>query len=103
MTWHERSWTCSAASEPRVVNVGSGTGTSLKELLRLVEDVTRQPVNVTWQPARQFDVQRNVLDISRLRSLIRFTPMSLEEGVRLTWDQQLQSAGANSLSAAQDS
>ena len=93
----------SAPSQPRVVNIGSGTGTSLKELLRLIEDVTCHPVNVSWHPARQFDVQRNVLDIARLRSLISFTPMSLEQGVRLTWDQQLQSIGARPASVSRDS
>jgi len=83
-----------APEEPRVVNLGTGIGTSLRELLALIENVTGRPLSETWTPARAFDVSANVLDVSRLRSLVRFEPMSLEEGLRQTWNQVLAGYGA---------
>ncbi len=48
-----------------IYNVGSGTGTSLKEIVKLVEMVTRHKVCVEYLPARFVDVLRNVLNIEK--------------------------------------
>lgn len=71
------------AGEP-VLNVGSGEGTRLIDLLRLAEREVGQQADVTEHPARGFEVRRIVLDIGRLRSLISFEPTPLERGVALT-------------------
>jgi UDP-glucose 4-epimerase len=70
---------------PSVVNVGSGTGTSLRELLALIETVTDRPIEIEAHPARPGDVGAVVLDIALLRSLIDFEPTLLSEGLRRTW------------------
>jgi hypothetical protein len=36
-------------------------------------------------PARPHDVRTIVLDISRLRTFIEYTPLELPDGLRLTW------------------
>jgi UDP-glucose 4-epimerase len=69
-----------------VVNLGSGSGHSVIDVLGVVsETVGRSPV-VEFLPRRSHDVDAIVLDISRLRSFIRYEPMTLVDGVRATWE-----------------
>jgi UDP-glucose 4-epimerase len=67
-----------------VLNVGSGRGTSLLELLRLAERQVRREAVVERHPERGFDVHAIVLDIARLRELTGFEPTPLERGVERT-------------------
>jgi UDP-glucose 4-epimerase len=69
---------------PRVLNVGSGVGTSLADLLQLVEAEVGKRAKVVRHPKRDFDVRRIVLDITRLKELTGFEPTSLEDGVSRT-------------------
>jgi UDP-glucose 4-epimerase len=69
---------------PAVLNVGSGEETSLVELLRMAEHQAGRRAEVIQHPARDFEVGRIVLDISRLQSLIGFQPTPLRRGVELT-------------------
>jgi UDP-glucose 4-epimerase len=70
---------------PAVMNVGSGRGTSITELLRLMEEVTGMVVHVDRRPARPGDVRNVVLDIARLRSVLPFDPLPIREGLARTW------------------
>lgn len=70
--------------EPAVVNVGSGEGTSLLELLRMVEAQVGQRAKVDTHPERGFDVHRIVLDTTRLRDLLDFQPTPLAVGIERT-------------------
>jgi UDP-glucose 4-epimerase len=76
---------------PRVVNVGSGRGTSLNGLLEMVATVTGTQPRIRHLPDRDFDVRHIVLDISRLRQLIDFDALPLIEGLRRTWREQISS------------
>jgi UDP-glucose 4-epimerase len=67
-----------------LVNVGSGEGTSLLEVLRLAEEQVGREAKVVSHPERGFDVHRIVLDPTRLRAMTSFTPTSLEEGIART-------------------
>jgi UDP-glucose 4-epimerase len=70
-----------SAMDP-VVNIGSGRGVSLRELISLLTHILDKPIEVTYKPARDFDVRANVLDITRARSLLGWSPkISLEEGL----------------------
>jgi UDP-glucose 4-epimerase len=69
-----------------VVNLGSGIGHTVVQLLEVVsEAVGRSPV-VEFVPRRPQDVDAIVLDVSKLRSLIPYEPTTLEVGVRATWE-----------------
>jgi UDP-glucose 4-epimerase len=70
--------------EPAVVNVGSGEGTSLLELLRLVEAQVGREAEVRSHPERSFDVHAIVLDTTRLRSVVEFQPIPLAAGIART-------------------
>jgi UDP-glucose 4-epimerase len=67
-----------------VLNVGSGRGTSLTELLALVEAEVGKPAVLRRHPERSFDVHGIVLDTARLRALIDFAPTPLETGIART-------------------
>jgi len=73
------------ADLPEALNLGSGVGASVHEVLELVEATTGRALRVHWRGSRPFDVSRVVLDITRLRSLIAFEPTPLAVGIRDTW------------------
>jgi UDP-glucose 4-epimerase len=69
-----------------IYNVGSGLGTSLNQVRELVEKVCGRRLRVLHRPERRGDVRKVILDCSRLRGLLGWQPkVSLEEGIRLTW------------------
>jgi UDP-glucose 4-epimerase len=69
-----------------VVNLGSGSGHTVIDLLGVVsETVGRSPV-VEFVPRPSHDVDAIVLDISKLQSLIPYEPTTLMDGVRRTWE-----------------
>lgn len=68
-------------------NVGSGVGQSLNDIIALIEHVSGKRLVVTREPARGFDVPRNVLDCARLSALIGWRPaIPLESGIRAMWN-----------------
>ena len=70
-----------------VLNVGSGKGLSLLELLDKIHRITGVRPVLLHKPARAFDVPKNVLNIERIRSLLGWQPqVSLSDGIRQTWD-----------------
>lgn len=73
------------AGEPRVFNIGSGTGCSVNDLLDAIEPLVGYRIERRYLPARAFDVARNVLDITRARSVLGWEPhVSLDNGLRRT-------------------
>lgn len=76
-----------------VFNLGSGVGTSLRELIALVEAQTARAIRIDAQPARDGDVVRIVLDIGRLRRAADWVPATrIEDGIART--RQWLEAGA---------
>jgi UDP-glucose 4-epimerase len=71
---------------PRVLNVGSGVGTSLREVISLVLEVTGEPAVIDQRSTRSLDIPEVVLDPGRLRSMVDFEPLPLRVGVERVWD-----------------
>ena len=70
-----------------VLNIGSGVGLSIKELLDAIEKALGKFARVRWLPAREFDVPRVVLDCGRARQELGWKPqVSLEEGLLIMKD-----------------
>lgn len=70
------------AFEGSVFNVGTGVGTSLNELIELVENVTGKKADVVYEAARVGDVSSNILDNSKIKSVIGdFDCISVREGI----------------------
>jgi UDP-glucose 4-epimerase len=71
--------------ERRVINIGSGVGRDLNEIIAAIERVIGRPVERRHVPARSFDVPANVLDIGLARAELRWQPATaFEEGLRRT-------------------
>ena len=82
---------CVMAAETNVseltINVGSGNGVSLNELLQVIRDTIGVDFEVEYRPRRLFDVPKLVLDISLAYQVLGWEPtMPLTSGIRRTWN-----------------
>jgi len=66
----------SYAGDTRVLNVGSGTGISLNDILAGLAQVTGRKPDVRYAPGRAFDVPVSVLDITRARAALDWAPVT---------------------------
>lgn len=70
---------------PRIFNIGSGLGHDLNAILGLIEEIAGGPLHREYQSGRAFDVPVNVLDVSRAREYLHWTPrVGLTEGISRT-------------------
>jgi nucleoside-diphosphate-sugar epimerase len=82
-----RAATASLADRAAVFNIGSGTATSLNQIIELLNRFAPQPLNVLYTAERQGDIRHSVADIGRARTLLGFQPqVGLQDGLRLTLD-----------------
>lgn len=73
--------------DDRLYNVGSGTGTSLCQLLKTIEDTLGVALQVRYVQGRTVDVPVNYLDISKYEmNFGKLDVVSLEEGIQRTAD-----------------
>ena len=73
-------------SFPNLVNVGTGIGTRLDELLALVREVTGLELAEVRPASRSHDISQIVLDIRRLQTAMpSYHPRSLRDGLAATW------------------
>lgn len=73
------------------VNVGSGVGYNLNQIVDAVRDVTGATLPVKYAPARKYDVAEIVLDISRATTEFNWHPkIDLATGIRITWQAMRQ-------------
>jgi UDP-glucose 4-epimerase len=68
-----------------VFNISSGSGTSLNELIVMLEDVLGKSIERRYLPARPFDVPVSVLSNDLARAELHWTPStSMREGIART-------------------
>ncbi|WP_019141902.1 NAD-dependent epimerase/dehydratase family protein [Noviherbaspirillum massiliense] len=68
-----------------VFNISSGSGTTLNDLILLLEDVLEKPIERHYLPGRPFDVPVSVLSNDLARTELNWAPAtSLREGIRRT-------------------
>ena len=78
----------------RIFNIGSGRGRSVNEVLSAIEHCLDTEVRRHYLPGRPFDVPTNVLDISRARRELNWTPrVDFVIGVRRLADWLKQQPG----------
>lgn len=79
--------TAAKSNTTGIFNIGTGQGTSLLELIRICEQVTSAKADVKFQAAKPWDIKMNVLDISKIKNEMGWSPkVSIREGVRLTFE-----------------
>ena len=70
----------------KVFNIGSGIGVSLNELLHRMTEVVGERPEVEYVSGRTLDVSASVLDVSRAREELGWSPkVDLSEGMARTW------------------
>lgn len=70
----------------KIFNIGSGTGASLNTIIDTLSLITGRTLAVNYVEGRIFDVPYSVLDISRARTDLEWSPLlSLDEGLHSTW------------------
>lgn len=68
-----------------VFNIGSGTGTSLNDLVSILSQVLGRDLRVDYRPARDFDVKSNVLCCERARKVLDWSAkVPMRGGLRKT-------------------
>jgi UDP-glucose 4-epimerase len=73
--------------EQRVLNIGSGVGFSIRQLLEVIEEVVGQAPIIEYSDPRRYDVPVNVLDISLAQRVLGWRPQfDLRSGLERTWN-----------------
>ncbi len=77
-----------------VINIGSGTETSVRELVRLVLDITGSRAEILSNPRHDPGVSRMCADLGLVREKLGYQPrLMLEEGLRLTLERDTRFRG----------
>lgn len=63
------------------LNIGSGVGASINDIIQVLRDVVSEEVQVEYQPARKVDVSHMILDTTHLKQYVNVEFTSLGEGV----------------------
>lgn len=68
-----------------VINIGSGSGYSVNEVLDIIKDVVGD-FKINRLESRKFDVPKIVLDVSKVKSIIAFNPTDIRTGIEKTYN-----------------
>jgi UDP-glucose 4-epimerase len=69
-----------------IFNAGSGYGVSINELISIIQKTLDIKFKINYLPARKFDVQKIILDISKTKKAFNWLPeVSIEEGIKRQW------------------
>ncbi|MBO9555744.1 NAD-dependent epimerase/dehydratase family protein [Cellulomonas sp.] len=71
---------------PEVVNVATGIGTSLVDIVAQVEQLSGSTLRIEMLPERPFDVHAIVLDASAFRAMVGVEPVPFQEGLTATFE-----------------
>lgn len=64
------------------VNIGSGVGYSVNEIIRILDSIINKEVKVEYVDSRGVDVDSTILDCAKLKKLIDFHPIDIETGLQ---------------------
>lgn len=68
-----------------VFNISSGQGTSLNDLIAMIEGALKKKLDVNYQPGRTFDIDINVLSNERAKKELCWQPeISMQDGLERT-------------------
>ena len=71
----------------RIYNLGTGIGTSINDMLMIIEKVLNKKLNVKYSESRKIDYKINYLNISLYENEFgKMNNISLEEGIKKTID-----------------
>jgi UDP-glucose 4-epimerase len=74
-------------SHEKLFNIGSGTGTTLNQLLKIMSDVTGKSVSPIYKQDEGRYIRKVVLDISKIHQQTGWRPkINISEGIAKTWE-----------------
>jgi GDP-L-fucose synthase len=85
------------ANPPDLINIGTGTDVTIKELTELVAEVTGFTGRIVWDATKPDGTPRKLMDVSKLSALGWKAKTALREGVRLTYASYLAEKAAGTL------
>jgi UDP-glucose 4-epimerase len=91
----------------KVLNIGSGSGTTLNSLVSIIRDATGEKFDVIYKEGRNVDIPINVLSIERAAECYGWKPkVDLHRGIEMTWkwlvNERRETLGASSLTETPD-
>ncbi len=67
------------------LNIGTGCGTSIRELVSLIQEITAFDGELSWNTSRPDGQMKKVLDVSRMKSVLQWVPPTdLRTGLQKT-------------------
>jgi GDP-L-fucose synthase len=82
---------------PDLINIGTGTDVSIRELTELVAQVTGFQGRITWDATKPDGTPRKLMDVSRLSALGWKARIGLQEGIAKTYASFLAELAAGTL------
>lgn len=76
-------------NEPEIVNIGTGNDITIKDLAEKVKNIIGFKGEITWDESKPDGTPRKLLDVSKLNSLGWKSSVSLDEGIKLTYNWYL--------------
>jgi UDP-glucose 4-epimerase len=74
-----------SSATSRVLNIGTGEGHSLNDIVNIVARYVEHPLKVNYEARRSFDIPISVLKIDRARNELGWSPIvPFDEGVAQT-------------------
>lgn len=80
-------------NSPEIINIGSGSEVSIKELADKISKITYFDGQVEWDTTKPNGTMRKLLDNTRINSLGWYPSISLEEGLQKTIDWYKRTGG----------
>ena len=82
---------------PDLLNIGTGTDVTIRELTELVAEATGFSGKIVWDSSKPDGTPRKLMDVSKLTALGWKAKTALREGVRLTYASYLAEKAAGTL------
>ena len=82
-----------------LINIGTGEDLTIRELAELISRVLEFDCDIIFDTSRPDGTPRKLLDVARIHALGWKAQVSLEEGIRRTYQSLLQDSGAPSTGA----
>lgn len=82
---------------PDLINIGTGTDVTIRELTELVAEVTGFKGRIVWDPSKPDGTPRKLMDVSKLTALGWKARIGLREGVQKTYASFLAEKSAGTL------
>ena len=73
-------------NESEIINIGTGEDLPIKELAELVRKVVGYKGEIIWDKSKPDGTPRKLLDVTKITSLGWRPKISLEEGIRKTYE-----------------